>query len=159
MRAAQVHTCNEDYCLKLMRDGTRKCKRRAPFPLADADWVDEEGNWGPQRTYGYLNNWCPPLVGLLRANHDIKLITNGSETKSEFFGTARARSVSPRTERCISRRPARTQPAALVQVLECAEPPERALRAAGRHVPYGLGGLSEEFPELVGQYALTQQAL
>lgn len=72
MRAAQVHTCNEDYCLKLMRDGTRKCKRRAPFPLADADWVDEEGNWGPQRTYGYLNNWCPPLVGLLRANHDIK---------------------------------------------------------------------------------------
>lgn len=29
-----------------------------------------------------LNNWCPPLIGVLRANHDIKLITNGGETKS-----------------------------------------------------------------------------
>lgn len=36
-RASQVHTCREDYCYVLMRDGTRKCKRRAPFPLSDTE--------------------------------------------------------------------------------------------------------------------------
>jgi len=85
VRAAQVHTCKIDTCLVMSRNGTRKCKRRAPFPLAPQDWVDEHGNWGPRRTYGYLNSWCPPLVNVLRANHDVKLLTNGAETKSVGF--------------------------------------------------------------------------
>ncbi|KAI9429580.1 hypothetical protein H4582DRAFT_2114327 [Lactarius indigo] len=32
-------------------------------------------------TYGFLNNWCPAILQAVRANHDIKLITNGIETK------------------------------------------------------------------------------
>ncbi|KAH9007633.1 hypothetical protein EDB84DRAFT_1447399 [Lactarius hengduanensis] len=57
------------------------CKQRAPFPLAAEDWIDENSNWGPKRIYGYFNNWCPPILQCLCANHDIKLIMNGTETK------------------------------------------------------------------------------
>ncbi|KAF8263015.1 hypothetical protein EI94DRAFT_1599533 [Lactarius quietus] len=39
------------------------------------------GDWGPKRTYAYLNKWCPPILQSICANHDIKLITNGEETK------------------------------------------------------------------------------
>jgi len=85
VRASQVHTCKVETCLVMTRHGTRKCKRRAPFPVADNDWIDADGNWGPRRSYGYLNSWCPPLVPAIRANHDVKLITNGSETKSVAF--------------------------------------------------------------------------
>ncbi|KAH9033533.1 hypothetical protein EDB85DRAFT_2073773 [Lactarius pseudohatsudake] len=57
------------------------CKRRAPFALAVKDWIDVNGYWGPKRSYGYFNNWNPAILQCLRANHDIKLITNGMETK------------------------------------------------------------------------------
>ncbi|KAI9435941.1 hypothetical protein H4582DRAFT_2112183 [Lactarius indigo] len=57
------------------------CKRRAPFPLANKDWIDETGKWGPRRTFAYFNNWNPTILQCLRSNHDIKLITNGVETK------------------------------------------------------------------------------
>lgn len=82
VRASQVHTCKNETCLVVTGNGSRKCKRRAPFPIAGDDWVDEHGNWGPRRSYGYLNSWCPSLALTLRANHDLKLITNGAETKS-----------------------------------------------------------------------------
>ncbi|KAF8258485.1 hypothetical protein EI94DRAFT_1516666, partial [Lactarius quietus] len=75
----QVHQCGQG-CIKLVR-GQFTCKRRAPFPLADEDWIQADGTWGPKRTYGYFNNWCPSILQCLRANHDIKLITNGIETK------------------------------------------------------------------------------
>ncbi|EJD43130.1 hypothetical protein AURDEDRAFT_66830 [Auricularia subglabra TFB-10046 SS5] len=42
----------------------------------------KDDNWGPKRTFGYLNSWCPSLVGVLVSKHDITLITNGGETKS-----------------------------------------------------------------------------
>ena len=78
-RTVQVHQCSQA-CMKL--SGTRMvCKRKAPFPLANDDWVEATGKSGPKRTYGYLNNWCPPILQCIRANHDIKLITNGAETK------------------------------------------------------------------------------
>ncbi|KAH9045127.1 hypothetical protein EDB84DRAFT_1243980, partial [Lactarius hengduanensis] len=75
----QVHQCSHA-CMKI---SIRRlvCKRRAPFPLSANDWVDEHGNWGPKRTYTYLNNWCPAILQTVRANHDIKLITNGMEMK------------------------------------------------------------------------------
>ena len=44
--------------------------------------MDEHGDWGPKRRYGFLNNFCPSLIQTLRANHDIKLITNGVSTKN-----------------------------------------------------------------------------
>ena len=78
-RTVQVHQCGH-LCMKFS-NRQLVCKRRAPFPLANEDWVDEDGQWGPKRTYGYLNNWCPAILQSIRANHDIKLITNGVETK------------------------------------------------------------------------------
>lgn len=78
-RAVQLHKCGPA-CMKLVNNHFR-CKRRAPFALADEDWVDDVGNWGPRRTNGFLNNWCPPVLQCVRANHDIKLVTNGTQTK------------------------------------------------------------------------------
>ncbi len=78
-RTVQVHQCGQP-CLKVVKSRL-VCKCRAPFPLAVDNWVDEHGNWGPRRTYSYFNNWCPPILQSVRANHNIKLITNGTETK------------------------------------------------------------------------------
>jgi hypothetical protein len=83
-RTVQVHQCGHS-CMKLTRGGRYVCKRKAPFPLATDSWIDENGRWGPRRTFGYLNNWCPEILQSIRANHDIKLITNGMETKDIVF--------------------------------------------------------------------------
>lgn len=79
VRTVQVHQCGQG-CMKLF-GGRFLCKRKIPFALAEEDWVEPDGSWGPKRTYGYLNNWCPAILQCLRANHDMKLITNGMETK------------------------------------------------------------------------------
>lgn len=78
-RTVQLHRCGPA-CMRMVNDHFT-CKRRAPFPLAVEDWIDENGDWGPCRTNGYLNSWNPSVLQCLRANHDIKLITNGKETK------------------------------------------------------------------------------
>ena len=78
-RTVQVHQCGQA-CMKI-RKSRMVCKRNAPFKLAEEAWVNERGEWGPKRTYAYLNNWCPSILQCIRANHDIKLITNGEETK------------------------------------------------------------------------------
>jgi hypothetical protein len=78
-RTVQVHQCGSA-CMKVTKTQLA-CKRRAPFVLSDVDWVNQDGQCGPKRTYGYFNNWCPPILQCLRANHDIKLISNGTETK------------------------------------------------------------------------------
>lgn len=78
-RTTQYHHCSYTNCLKVIK-GRTVCKRRAPFPLAHDDWVDINGNWGPKRLCGFLNNWNPPLMRTLRANHDSKLIMSGGET-------------------------------------------------------------------------------
>ncbi|KAF8262983.1 hypothetical protein EI94DRAFT_1704361 [Lactarius quietus] len=78
-RTVQVHQCSHS-CMKIT-NGHYTCKRKAPFPLADDDWVDKDGNWEPKRTFPYFNNWSPEILQCLRANHIVKLITNGIETK------------------------------------------------------------------------------
>lgn len=78
-RTVQVHQCSQA-CMRL-RKRRLVCKRNAPFRLAQEAWIDEHGDWNPKRLYGYFNNWCPSLLQCIRANHDIKLITNGEETK------------------------------------------------------------------------------
>ena len=35
--------------------------------------------------FRYINNWCPAIMQCIRANQDIKLITNGSETRDIAF--------------------------------------------------------------------------
>ena len=57
------------------------CKRNAPFEISTRDYIDANGSWGPKRTHGYVNNWNPAIMQCVRSNHDIKLISNGAETK------------------------------------------------------------------------------
>ncbi|KAF8816193.1 hypothetical protein BYT27DRAFT_7248501 [Phlegmacium glaucopus] len=78
-RMTQLHQCSIMNCLKVVK-GRMMCKRRAPFPLAGDDWVDSSGGWGPKRLCGFLNNWNPPLLMSIRANHDVKLFMNGRDT-------------------------------------------------------------------------------
>jgi hypothetical protein len=78
-RSTQYHQCSYTNCLKIIK-GRTVCKRRAPFPLARDDWVDSNGSWGPKRLCAFFNNWNPPLLLTLRANHDTKLIMSGGET-------------------------------------------------------------------------------
>ena len=90
VRSQQLHTCSRATCLRI-KDGQLSCKRRAPWPLCAEDFVDEGGNWGPKRTNGYINNYCPTLLTSMRCNHDIKLNTNGADTKDvAFYVTAYA---------------------------------------------------------------------
>lgn len=79
VRAVQIHKCGRG-CLK-MKKGRMLCKRRAPFPLSPDAWVNSAGEWGPKRTYPFMNNWNPTILLATRSNHDCKLITNGGETK------------------------------------------------------------------------------
>ena len=78
-RMVQVHQCGQA-CMKL-RNSQMVCKRKAPFELADEAWINDRGDWGPRRTYPYLNNWNPSILQCVHANHDIKLITNGKDMK------------------------------------------------------------------------------
>ena len=81
--AVQIHKCSS-CCLK-MKKGRLVCKCHAPFPVANSAWINSEGEWGPKRTYEYLNNWVPPLLLGTRSNHGAKLITNGVKTNDITF--------------------------------------------------------------------------
>ena len=78
-RTTQLHQCSFTNCLKIVR-GRTLCKRRAPFALALDDWVDSRGGWGPKRLCEFLNNWNPPLMMTVRANHDVKLVMGAADT-------------------------------------------------------------------------------
>lgn len=78
--SVQVHECREYACLYLNK-GQWVCKRHAPFELLNNDYIDEDGKWGVKRLYPYFNTWNPGILQCVRANHDIKLITNGGDTK------------------------------------------------------------------------------
>lgn len=58
-RAKQVHTCEYRRCLVPSKNGSMRCKRRAPFPRADEDFITETGDWGMKRLFEYMNAWCP----------------------------------------------------------------------------------------------------
>ena len=81
-RAKQLHTCEVWRCLIPDKHGHFKCKRRAPFEKSEDDFIDESGKWGPKRLYEYFNAWNPPILLMCRCNNDIKLITNGPETRA-----------------------------------------------------------------------------
>jgi hypothetical protein len=61
-RSTQYHQCSYTNCLKTIK-GRTVCKRRAPFPLAQDDWVDADGNWGPKRLCGFFKQLEPSVVG------------------------------------------------------------------------------------------------
>lgn len=78
--SVQVHECRENACLFLSK-GRWVCKRRAPFELSKTDYIEEDGAWGVKRLYPFFNTWNPGILRSVRSNHDIKLITNGGDTK------------------------------------------------------------------------------
>jgi hypothetical protein len=84
VRAVQIHECAKGSCL-VMKNNRLRCKQRAPFQKSAQAWMDENGNWGPKRLHAYINNWNPPILHSVRSNHDIKLISNGAETKNLTF--------------------------------------------------------------------------
>ncbi|KAF8441075.1 hypothetical protein L210DRAFT_3400417 [Boletus edulis BED1] len=89
VRAVQMHKCSP--ACRRVKDGRLVCKRRAPFILSDHSWIDAEGNWGPKRSISSMNAWNPWLLNCIRANHDIKFLTNGEATKNlSFYITAYA---------------------------------------------------------------------
>lgn len=61
------------------------CKRRAPFEIADDNFVDKDGRWGMKRLYGFMNAWVPGITVNARCNNDIKLLTNSRETTNITF--------------------------------------------------------------------------
>jgi len=97
LRSQQVHSCSRATCLRIQK-GQFVCKRGAPWPLSDKDFVDERGNWGLKRTNGYINGYNPILLTSLHCNNDIKLITNGMDTKDvAFYITAYATKKQKKT--------------------------------------------------------------
>jgi Helitron helicase-like domain at N-terminus len=81
-RTEQIHVCKLRRCLVLDAQGKTRCKRRAPFPCSDEAYVLETGEWGPKRLHGYVNGWLPGVLVNARCNNDIKLLTNGGDTKN-----------------------------------------------------------------------------
>lgn len=91
-RTKQVHTCKKETCMELnRRTGKRSCKRKSPWSTSPEPFIDESGEWGPQRTYPYVNGWNITIATCLRCNHDCKILTNGSEScKLTFYCTCYA---------------------------------------------------------------------
>jgi hypothetical protein len=83
-KSMQHHQHSKDASL-IVKQNHIQCKCSAPFEESDHDYIDEDGKWGPKRTYSYINNWCPPIMQCTCHNQDIKIITNGAETKDISF--------------------------------------------------------------------------
>jgi len=79
-RAKQVHTCSLGQCLVPDSHGQLKCRRRAPWPCSPTEYIDQYGNWSPERHFGFLNCWNPFLSCAARCNNDQQLLTNGRDT-------------------------------------------------------------------------------
>ncbi|KZT50435.1 hypothetical protein CALCODRAFT_444612 [Calocera cornea HHB12733] len=84
-RTVQLHACSVDTCLIQSKNGTMKCKRKAPFPLSPEYEVTAAGEWAIKRTHPFLNGWNSTIARTMRCNHDIKLLTNGGDTKDLVF--------------------------------------------------------------------------
>ena len=90
-RMEQIHTCKMGRCFKFDRSRQLVCKRRAPFLLSEEDIVHENGEWACKHLCPYVNAWNPSVLINARCNNDIKLLTNGSDTRSiSFYVTAYA---------------------------------------------------------------------
>ncbi len=83
MQSNQIHMCHIGACLLYHGwSAIMKCKRQAPWSLSAENCIDEQGNWIVKCTYGYVNNYHLDLLVMLQCNHDIKLLTNGDDTKN-----------------------------------------------------------------------------
>jgi hypothetical protein len=91
-RSKQIHTCKPAACLVQGRGNqAMRCKRKAPWPCSEVDFVLPNGEWGPKRGYGYVNAWNPVLANALGCNHDCKILTNGQDScKITYYCTCYA---------------------------------------------------------------------
>ncbi|KAJ3818428.1 hypothetical protein F5878DRAFT_494346, partial [Lentinula raphanica] len=80
----QFHECQIGRCL-VIKGGRTVCKNRAPWPVSERDWIDENGQWGMKRTIPYVNAFNPTITESLLCNNDIKLVTNGEETQDMTY--------------------------------------------------------------------------
>ncbi|EIM90060.1 uncharacterized protein STEHIDRAFT_52210 [Stereum hirsutum FP-91666 SS1] len=85
VRATQVHKCELRRCLILDQNGKYRCKRGAPFQVAEHDFIDASGVWGPKRLFDKLNTWNRAISINVRCNNDAKFLTSGAETKNVVF--------------------------------------------------------------------------
>ena len=81
----QVHTCKVHRCLVTDKTGQFWCKRKAPFQLAQDNFITEADQWGPKRLYGFINGWVPGILINGQCNNDVKFLTNGGDTKNITF--------------------------------------------------------------------------
>ncbi|KAJ3521770.1 hypothetical protein NMY22_g12176 [Coprinellus aureogranulatus] len=81
VRSLQFHICKDGVC-RVFKRGAVICKRGAPWTLAKDAWVSEAGHWGPRRISGYVNNFNPTFLKTLTCNHDIKILLQGSATRT-----------------------------------------------------------------------------
>ncbi|KIL66497.1 hypothetical protein M378DRAFT_57908, partial [Amanita muscaria Koide BX008] len=82
-RNLQVHVCVKGACKQFVPEKrTWACKRRAPWPESETVIVNPDGTWCPIRNFGMVNNFHPQVLVFVQCNGDIKLLTNGTETKN-----------------------------------------------------------------------------
>lgn len=78
----QYHDCNHGGCQQTDRFGRTRCKRRAPWETSRTVEVEENGTYRVRRLIGNINAYNREIHAICtRANGDIKLITNGPDTK------------------------------------------------------------------------------
>ncbi|KIK21584.1 hypothetical protein PISMIDRAFT_103835 [Pisolithus microcarpus 441] len=85
VRAKQLHTCEPRRCMVPRKSGGMVCKRRAPFPTSENDFIEENGEWGVKRLHPYMNAWVPALSINAQCNNDVKLLTNSRATTNLTF--------------------------------------------------------------------------
>ncbi|KIL60603.1 hypothetical protein M378DRAFT_54503, partial [Amanita muscaria Koide BX008] len=79
----QVHVCVKGACRRFdLAKGVWVCKRGAPWPESEVAIVNADGTWCPVRQFGMVNNFNPQVLVFVQCNGDIKLLTNGAETKN-----------------------------------------------------------------------------
>ncbi|KIL59183.1 hypothetical protein M378DRAFT_85403, partial [Amanita muscaria Koide BX008] len=82
-RNLQVHVCVRGACKHFIEEkeppSAQQC---APWPESDVVTVNPDGTWNPVCAFGMVNNFHPQILVFIQCNGDIKLLTNGAETKS-----------------------------------------------------------------------------
>lgn len=68
-------------CLHYNKHGCLICKHRAPWELSMEEEINSDGQYKPQHTVLFMNNFCPAISVTLCCNNDIKLLLNGSDMK------------------------------------------------------------------------------
>ncbi|KAF8120372.1 hypothetical protein EV363DRAFT_1190816 [Boletus edulis] len=82
-----MHTCTRATCLRYNKHGQLTCKRRAPWELSADVEIDYLGRYKIKRTLPFMNNYCPAISATFCCNNDIKLISNGADTKDVMWYT------------------------------------------------------------------------